>query len=181
MDDTLERSLKELGQCVTCLHTNSGAQLEDIFRLRHLFPYSKFVNDMRGLSFNLSNFFSAYAPRLDSFLVGPVKPQVDETNVSFGDKIFVADLLSVKKSDDTLDRWKQLKKNLNTSSDPLVHKDNIITAVDAHNQLLQELVHKTINFDKPQKHSEANKHLKLGVKRAKKNIELDKYIEKLMW
>ncbi|GFE53114.1 mediator complex subunit MED8, putative [Babesia ovis] len=146
MDDTVEQSLKEIGHSISCLHTNSGDQLDDIFRLRHLFPYSKFVNDMRGLSINLSNFFSAYAPRLDSFLIGPVKPTVSETTVSYADKILVADLLNVGKADDTLNRWKQLKREFNKSTDALVHKENVSMIVDAHNELLQQLVNRSLEF-----------------------------------
>ncbi|ORM40057.1 uncharacterized protein BXIN_1196 [Babesia sp. Xinjiang] len=163
MDETVEQSLKEIGHSISCLHINSGAQLDDIFRLRHLFPYSKFVNDMRGLSINLGNFFSAYAPRLDSFLVGPIKPPVSETTVSYADKIIVADLLNVGKSDETINRWKQLKKDLNNSSDALVHKDNVTAIVEANNELLQQLVNRSLEFEKPQKHSEANTFLKLGT------------------
>ncbi|GIX60837.1 protein folding regulator, putative [Babesia caballi] len=124
---------------------------------------------MRGLSINLSNFFSSYVPLLDSFLVGPVKPPVADTTVAYADKTLVADLLTILKSDDTLNRWNQLKREFKTSSDALVHKDNVVAIVDAHNELLQQLVNRSLEFEKPHKHSEANSFLRLGVKRAKLN------------
>ncbi|CDR97081.1 PROTEIN FOLDING REGULATOR, putative [Babesia bigemina] len=176
MDDPIDQSVKEIGHNISCLHINSGAQLDDVFRLRHLFPYSKFVNDMRGLSLNLGNFFSSYVPLLDSFIIGPGKPTVSDATLSYADKILVADLLTIGKSDDTLNRWKHLKRDFLTTNDPLVHRDNVVSLVDAHNELLQQLVNRSLEFhahvsifaaEKPHKHSEANVHLKLGVKKAK--------------
>ncbi|KAK1444732.1 hypothetical protein BgAZ_106380 [Babesia gibsoni] len=179
MDDSIQQSINEIGHNISCLHLYSGSQLDDVFRLSHLFPYSKFVNDMRGISINLGNFFSSYIPLLDSFHVAPVKPPVSEETVSYADKILVADLFTIGKSEDTLGRWRELKRDFNSVSASLAERENITTVVESHNELLQELVNRTVDFEKPQKHSEANPSLKLGVKRSRVNKDLEAYLSSI--
>uniref|UniRef100_A0A3B0NB98 Uncharacterized protein n=1 Tax=Theileria annulata TaxID=5874 RepID=A0A3B0NB98_THEAN len=169
MNDSLNEQLNELGHHVSCLYVSSGEQLDDIFRLQYLLPYSRFVNDMRGISINVGNFFSSFLPILDSFVIGPTNLINPKDYLSHFNKLSVADLLDISKSDQTISDWKDLRNRYLASGINLEDIGLFRSSVELHNDLLQELVNRTSDFDKPQKRSEANRFLQLGVSKQKKN------------
>ncbi|UKK02043.2 hypothetical protein MACK_001397 [Theileria orientalis] len=166
MSDFLNSSLNDLGHHVSCLHISSGEQLDDIFRL-----HSKFVNDMRGICINLGNFFSSFVPLLDSFVIGPKNLLNPQDFVSHFNKLTVADFLNISKSEQILSDWKQLTRRYTDSGINLEGIERYTSSVELHNDLLQELVNRSSDFDRPQKYSEANTYLPLGVVKSRVNKE----------
>ncbi|UVC54660.1 hypothetical protein MACJ_003629 [Theileria orientalis] len=171
MDDSLNISLNDLGHHVSCLYISSGEQLDDIFRL-----HSKFVNDMRGICINLGNFFSSFVPLLDSFVIGPKNLLNPQDFVSHFNKLTVADFLNISKSEQILSDWKQLTRRYIDSGINLEGIERYTSSVELHNDLLQELVNRSSDFERPQKYSEANTYLPLGVVKSRVNKDLQDYI-----
>ncbi|KAK2196711.1 bifunctional Armadillo-type fold/Armadillo-like helical [Babesia duncani] len=192
MDDSLEIPLNEISHHISCLCTSAGSQLDDVFRLNHLLPYSKFVNDIRGICINLSNYFSAHVPLLDSFVIGPVNSNrvggaLPPSNKQLGSllrggsiHLLVADLLNISKGDTVLGDLRELRENFLRAGGDLSENPFIRDLVESHNELLQEFVNRSSEFgictlvlhafiDKPQRYSEANTSISLSVRKGTLN------------
>lgn len=58
----------------------------------------------------------------------------------------VADLFALGKQDETLNRWAELRRDFNSAKRTSAYKDNITAVVETHNELLQELVERTVDL-----------------------------------
>lgn len=177
MDSGIERSLSEVGHHVLCLSIASGAQLDDIFRLQHLLPYSKFVNDMRGVSINLGSIFSSFLPLLSSHVIGPVNSDLTESFVSYEAKVQVADLLTFRKSEEVLKVWRSLKESCAYRN--RLDQADVVKVIEAHNELLHNLVNRTSDFEKPQKWCDTVTFSSVAASKDRIVTDLENYIKAL--
>ncbi|AFZ79348.1 hypothetical protein BEWA_021960 [Theileria equi strain WA] len=144
---------------------------------------SKFINDMRGISINLTNFFSSYVPLLDSFVIGPKNSLSAERTTSYSDKvtgivkrtrytsIIVAELLSISKSDETISDWTDLRDKFAKTETNTGDTEDFVRLAESHNDIIQELVERTYEFDRPYKYSEANNSIRFGTNKTRINKE----------
>lgn len=135
---------------------------------------------MRGISINLTNFFSSYVPLLDSFVIGPKNSLSTDRTTSYSDKITVAELLSISKSDETISSWTDLRDKFAKVDTSVSETEDFVRLAESHNDIIQELVDRAYEFDRPQKYSEANNAIKFGTNRARVNKELQDYIQAVL-